>query len=208
MNTMNLYSTPIWQSDYPNFDEEKDTILKFVKQIVKESECKNENGIIYTGYKSEENIHSYEIFHPLFEYICQMVTRACYDLNFVESDIAITSSWLTVNSNKDHHIKEHVHKDVFSGVFYLKCPEGSGRLNIKNESINRMWMGNDLISDKNEFTASNILIEPVDGNILLFPSYLPHSVENNDSDCERISISFSAIALPKGSINFNNSVDQ
>ncbi|NBW70846.1 MAG: hypothetical protein EBR32_05505, partial [Bacteroidetes bacterium] len=43
-----------------------------------------------------------------------------------------------------------------------------------------------------------IKIEPEEGSIVIFPSYLPHLVEPNNHDDERISISFNVIALPKG----------
>ena len=59
-----------------------------------------------------------------------------------------------------------------------------------------------LTSQKNQFTGESIRIEPIEGNIILFPSYLPHSVETNNHDDERISISFNVIALPKGSIEY------
>jgi uncharacterized protein (TIGR02466 family) len=70
---------------------------------------------------------------------------------------------------------EHVHGDVFSGVFYLKAPEESGKLVLQNPAINRMWNGCALTSQKNQFTGESIRIEPVEGNIILFPSYLPTS---------------------------------
>jgi len=65
-----------------------------------------------------------------------------------------------------------------------------------------MWKGCALASQKNQFTGESIRIEPVEGNILLFPAYLPHSVETNNHDEKRISISFNIIALPKGSIEY------
>ena len=49
------------------------------------------------------------------------------------------------------------------------------------------------------------MIEPEEGSILFFPSYLPHSVTTNNHDEERISISFNVIALPKGSIDYPGS---
>ena len=66
-----------------------------------------------------------------------------------------------------------------------------------------MWKGCNLSNQKNQFTGESIRIEPVEGNIILFPSYIPHSVETNDHDEERISISFNIIALPKGTIDPN-----
>ena len=43
-------------------------------------------------------------------------------------------------------------------------------------------------------------IEPEEGSIILFPSYIPHSVETNSHDDERISISFNLMVLPEGQI--------
>jgi uncharacterized protein (TIGR02466 family) len=68
-----------------------------------------------------------------------------------------------------------------------------------------LWEGSSLTARKNEFTAERISISPVEGNIILFPSYLPHSVETNSHDEERISISFNLIAVPKGSIPYPKS---
>ena len=66
-----------------------------------------------------------------------------------------------------------------------------------------MWDGCLLTKDKNQFTAESIKIEPEDGNIIFFSFLSLHYVETNNHDEERISISFSVIALPKGSINMN-----
>jgi uncharacterized protein (TIGR02466 family) len=129
-----------------------------------------------------------------------MAYKAIADLDFIDCDIAMTEAWLNINDSRQCMNTEHVHGDVFSGVFYVQTPEGSGKLSIANPGINRMWGGCQLASLKNQFTGETIRIEPVEGNIILFPSYVPHSVETNDHDEERISISFNIIALPKGSI--------
>jgi uncharacterized protein (TIGR02466 family) len=130
--------------------------------------------------------------------------KAAADLNFVECDIALTSAWLNINDSRQCMNSEHIHGDVFSGVFYLQAPEESGKLVLQNPAINRMWSGCTLASQKNEFTGESIRIEPVDGNIILFPSYLPHSVETNNHDEARIAISFNLIALPKGYLQYQS----
>ena len=99
---------------------------------------------------------------------------------------------------------EHVHDRMFSGVFYLQVPEGSGRLVVQNPGINRMWDGCQMTSNKNQYTAEISNIEPVEGDILFFPSYLPHSVETNNHDEERISISFNVITIPNGTMDYSN----
>lgn len=204
MNLIPIYSTPIWQSEYPEFEEHKELFLDIVKTYKEETPSKETARSNIFGYQSTDTLQNVEELRPLFEYICQMGFQAVADLDFVDCDIAMTSAWLNVNDSRQCMNAEHVHGDVFSGVFYLKAPEGSGKLTICNPGINRMWQGCTLASQKNQFTGESIRIEPEEGNIILFPSYVPHSVEPNDHDDERISISFNLIALPKGSINYPN----
>ena len=45
----------------------------------------------------------------------------------------------------------------------------------------------------NEISAEIIKIEPEEGKLLLFPSYLNHAVEENLSDEDRIVISFNLV---------------
>jgi len=131
--------------------------------------------------------------------------KAVADLDFIDCDIALTEAWLNINDSRQCMNSEHVHGDVLSGVFYLSAPEGSGKIVFQNPAINKLWKGCSLTSQKNQYTGETIRIEPEEGNILLFPSYLPHSVVTNDHDEERISISFNIIALPKGSIEYPQS---
>ena len=202
---MQIYSVPLWQSEYPEFDEHKEIFLNAIKTFKEENPTKEIPRSNVAGYQSPETLHHVAELRPLFEYICQMAFRAAADLDFIECDIALTSAWLNVNDSRQCMNSEHVHGDVFSGVFYLQAPEGSGKLSLVNPGINRMWDGCKLVNQKNQFTGESIRIEPVEGNIILFPSYISHSVETNNHDEERISISFNLIALPKGSINYPQS---
>ena len=198
MNLMPIYSVPLWQSEYPEFDEHKEIFLNAVRTYKDQNPSVQKSNI--AGYHSPETLQGVPELRPLFEHLCQLGFKAVGDLDFVDCDIALTSAWLNINDTRQCMNGEHVHGDVFSGVFYLQAPEESGKLVLQNPAINRMWNGCTLTAQKNQFTGESIRIEPVEGNIILFPSYLPHSVETNNHDEERISISFNLIALPKGSI--------
>lgn len=205
MNLMPIYSVPLWQSEYPEFEEHKEIFLNAIRTYKEQNPTKEVPRSNINGYQSPSTLHYVPELAPIFEYICQMGFKASADLDFIDCDIALTEAWLNVNDSRQCMNVEHVHGDVFSGVFYLKAPEGSGKLGISNPGINRMWSGCNLASQKNQFTGENIRIEPIEGNIILFPSYIPHFVETNDHDDERISISFNIIALPKGSIEYPQS---
>lgn len=196
MELLNIYSVPMWQSEYPNFEEKKSLFLESVYKYKDQNNSIQKTNIF--GYTSPETLQSVQELYPLFQYICDSTQKACFDLDFEQCDLAITSAWLNINDSRQCMNTEHVHHEVFSGVFYLKAPKGSGKLVIKNPYVNGMWLGSRFLSKKNQFTGESIRIEPKEGSIIIFPSYLPHSVETNDHDDERISISFNIITLPKG----------
>lgn len=198
MNLMPIYSVPLWQSEYPEFEEHKEIFLNAVRDYKEKNPSIQKSNI--AGYRSSSTLQGVEELIPLFEYICQMGFKAVADLDFIDCDIALTEAWLNVNDNRQCMNSEHVHEEVFSGVFYLHTPEKSGRLVIKNQAINPMWKGCLLRTKKNQFTGESIRIDPTEGSIILFPSYIPHWVEPNDHDEERISISFNVIVAPKGTI--------
>tara|TARA_B100001250_G_scaffold407633_1_gene428717 strand:- start:699 stop:1289 length:591 start_codon:yes stop_codon:yes gene_type:complete len=77
----------------------------------------------------------------------------------------------------------HNHKEqaFMSGVYYLQVPKNSGHL------LFRMKKNNEFIYNP---------IEVKTGKMILFPSYLDHSVEENKSNKIRISISFNLYKLP------------
>lgn len=204
MTLIPIYSIPIWKTEYPKFEEQKDIILDACKRYRQENPESNRKSNV-GGYQSPKFLHSKEELAPLFNYIAALAIYASKDLNFVNIDVFITNSWVNYNDSRQAMNAQHVHGDVFSGVFYLKVPKESGKLCITNSGINLMWLGCNLADEKNEFTAESVKIEPEEGQIIIWPSYIPHSVETNNHDEERISISFNIIALPKGSIEYPQS---
>ena len=126
MNLMAVYSTPLWQSEYPNFEEEKETLLAAVREFKEQNPISEVKSNI-AGYHSPGATHLTDL-HPVFEYICQMAYMAVADLDFVDCDVALTEAWVNFNDTRQCFNSEHIHDEVFSGVFYLSTPEGSGKL--------------------------------------------------------------------------------
>jgi uncharacterized protein (TIGR02466 family) len=192
-----IFSTPVWMSVLPDFEDYKDSFLTCVRNF-KERNPQGENKSNVSGYQSPFTLQGEEELRPLFQYVCEMAIQAVQDLNFIDNNIFLTHAWVNFNDTRQCMNTEHVHGEVFSGVFYLKTPPESGKLVLTNPGLNRLWSGCELIKEKNQFTGESLRIEPEEGSIILFPSYLPHSVETNNHDDERISISFNLMVLPEG----------
>ena len=80
---MSIYSTPLWQSEYPEFEEEKETLLAAVKEFKEQNPTKEIPRSNIAGYQSPSTLQQVEELRPLFEYICQMAFKAAADLDFI-----------------------------------------------------------------------------------------------------------------------------
>lgn len=196
MNLVQVYSTPMWESYLPEFLKHKESFLKCVQDFRE----KNPETILKSninGYQSPMTLTKELEMATLFEYIAQMGMKAMFDMQFVNCDVYLSAAWVNFNETRNQYNAEHIHQDTFSGVFYLQVPEKSGKLSLTNPGLNPLWQGAMLVDKKNKFNADKLRIEPVEGQIFLWPSYLSHAVEPNNHDETRISISFNVICIPK-----------
>jgi uncharacterized protein (TIGR02466 family) len=107
--------------------------------------------------------------------------------------IQFGNCWININKNGNRN-DVHTHPQCdFSGVFYVKCSDNSGEINFINERKHVDYTFMEVIDKQisgGYNLASGYWIGPEEGMMILFPSSLPHSVGVNNSDEDRISISF------------------
>lgn len=88
----------------------------------------------------------------------------------------------------------HFHANSFiSGVLYLNTPIDSGGIVFHNDTHRSNLFGpffNPPFGKYTKFNGSTMTFEPEQGDVYLFPSSIPHSVERNDSQEVRESIAF------------------
>jgi uncharacterized protein (TIGR02466 family) len=85
---------------------------------------------------------------------------------------------------------EHLHPySHISGVFYVKCDASSPAIGFKDPRAAR-WMMPPAADGMRPENAFHAKLAPEAGKLFLFPSWLEHSVAQNLSDRERISMSF------------------
>ena len=100
----------------------------------------------------------------------------------------IVSSWMTKFDYRDYaHIHNHGHCDI-SGVYYYKIGDpGTGDLFFQSPSPSMVTS-----FSFNHYAYKQCQI-PQEGKILLFPAYLDHGVGTNESDNDRMSLSFNIL---------------
>ena len=105
--------------------------------------------------------------------------------------------WFNVNYYKDYNIA-HDHFDAYnklSGVYYVKAPRDCGRIILYHPGkyVEHSWGVKTPKGQHNVWTASIWNHEAKPGKLIIFPSWLEHSVEHNLSKSPRVSFSFNIV---------------
>jgi uncharacterized protein (TIGR02466 family) len=122
-----------------------------------------------------------------------------YDENFNHEAIdARFAGWINVNPKGGSNLIHSHPNSHWSGVLYIQQPSDVTGNSGMIEFINPNQEGRDLagLLPKNGFDPI-MRIRPKAGQMVIFPSYLLHSVYPNDSDQDRITIAFNSLLLNK-----------
>ena len=106
--------------------------------------------------------------------------------------LIITQCWANRNPKGSRH-HEHVHPNsIISGVMYFQINEKLPPIQFSKERQDGVKL--DPIK-YNNLTAESFMLPCKPGELILFPSSLKHSVPINQSDEDRISISFNTFSI-------------
>ena len=103
--------------------------------------------------------------------------------------VKVTSMWSVVNV-KNSHNSRHIHSNNYiSAAYYVKAPKKAGDI-VFHDPRSAAVYHKPKVKEANILNSTIFKVEPKEGLLALFPSYLHHSVETNQSNEERIVISF------------------
>lgn len=149
-----------------------------------ESKNQNENVTIHSGrncYQSNEDLH---VRHVEVQTLCNKIEEIIKE--HFGLIVEIKDSWLNVNSQGGFNY-EHSHSGIVSGCFYVYVPDNSGDVVFHNPAIRAESAP--VIQQYNE---RYMMVTPESGDLLIFPPWMTHHVEPNQTPINRISISFNA----------------
>ena len=109
----------------------------------------------------------------------------------INKSLKLSNFWFNINGYKDYN-KPHDHPCcLISGVFFIDVNKNSGDIVFHNPQHPGLYdKGLSSVSEYNTFNSQTWHISPTKNLLILFPSWLFHSVEPNLSKKNRISISF------------------
>ena len=181
------FPTPIYIADikHPTLNQELE------RDIVAWS--KQDKGMTRTnikGWHSTTDMHQKPQFMKLVDmlYSCQ---RTIYDQEHYESKPFLGNMWANINPPGGMN-RAHQHPNaLWSGVYWIKTPKNCGDLRIDDpRSSAAMCRPRQKEGEKPLRLLREYGYTPKEGRVIMFPSWLMHCVDPNESNDIRISVSF------------------
>ena len=194
IGTQSLFPSLVWSTLFDDRVSFNAKILELANQMRNNDPAGVSNTNV-KGWQSPNNLQDLAEFEDINLRILQVCQRIAESQHFHPNVILDHQAWVNISppgaSNKLHyHANCH-----FSGVYYvsLKAP-GCGSIFFRDPRVaSRMFPPP--ITQQTDFTAEEVRLRPEEGRMYIFPGWLEHGVEPNQSTEDRVSISFNVRAI-------------
>ena len=187
-----FFPEPIFKykfEDYENFNKDLKTYIYDLQKESSEGQIKSNRG----GWHSpnftltDKSSIQFKFALEIQKYILKSFQKLGWKTE--NTNITITSMWAIINKKNDFNVL-HTHPNSYlSAAYYVSAPKNCGRFHIENSNLARRH-SYPKIKQNNELNAMVAGLDINEGDLLIFPGYLPHKVAMNESDQDRIVISF------------------
>jgi len=190
MKQQSLFSTPLWMAQFNDAGQ-----LRRWADRVMDLQAADPIGVQLTNqgaWHSQTGVLQDPGLHELFVWIAAQVheglSRWGWDLE--QARPRFNNAWAVVSRSGDSH-GAHLHPNsLFSGVFYLAAPAGSGAIAFLDPRAGALLLQPPLRQEVAGREAGRQRFVPDAGLLLLFPAWLWHEVEVSRCQDPRICISF------------------
>ena len=185
-----VFSTPIWTGLILNYQELNIKMFKYIKDL----QMQNPKGITKSnvyGWHSEDFDLENEQPKYFINSISTNLNEAFIDMGWdlKNQEVKVTSMWSVINKKNSSNAR-HIHSNNYiSAAYYVKTPENGGDI-VFHDPRSVTTFRYPKIAENNTLNSNIFTIQPKEGLLVLFPSYLYHSVDLNRTNEERVVISF------------------
>jgi len=185
-----LFPSLLHVAEIKDFDSLKENLILWIKSY--QSTQNNHQVSGRNAWQSPTNFFRKE--KSFFKYKLMIEKSISIIINsFTVKKYKITNMWININGPGGYNVS-HTHPDShLSGVFWISAPKNCGVLRF--ESPNHFTQYEIIKSYSENIKQSlnlyhDFWLEPSEGKLIIFPSDIRHFVETNQSNDDRISISF------------------
>ena len=184
------FVTPIWTSIIPKHREINEKMFIYIKSLQKkdQSGIKRSNLLGWHSKDFDLELGQSRFFiNSISPQLNSVLTDMGWDIK--KQEVKITGMWAVINKKNSSNAM-HIHSNNYiSAAYYVKAPKNCGDIVFYDPRFAATYRY-PKISKTNKLNSNIVSFQPKEGMLVLFPSYLQHSVSVNKTDKERIVISF------------------
>lgn len=141
------------------------------------------------AWQSGVALHRREELRGLRECVEQAAAGVLASMKIGGAALEITGCWASAYAPGAAH-RQHAHPNNFlSAVYYVQVSPGANTINF-HDPRSQAAVIRPPVTALTGANTDQVVVRVTDGMLLLFPSYLQHSVDANAGDNLRISVSF------------------
>jgi uncharacterized protein (TIGR02466 family) len=187
-----LFPTPVFHFRVENYQKLNTELENYILNLRKKDE-KGQKKSNAGGWHSHNfdlnNDNTAKKFAKIFEEFYKKVIINEMGWKYDSNKVKMEAMWSIINKKGSFNI-QHNHANAYlSSAYYVRYPEKSGSIKFfdPREQKNIRYPK---IKNYTDISAVITEITPKEGDLLIFPSYLYHSVGENLSEDDRIIVSF------------------
>ena len=185
-----FFSTPIWTSKIKNYQIVNNNMQNYITNLQK----KDPDGVIKSnlkGWHSKNFDMKDDEPKKFIEEIKININTAINDMSWdlQTQEVKILNMWAIINKKGSLNQKHNHSNSDLSAAYYVSADKNCGDIIFYDPRPAAIYK-HPVAKKPNIINATINSISPEPGMLILFPSYLEHSVNPNLSEYNRIVISF------------------
>jgi len=187
-----LFPSPVFSFKLENYQElnmELESYILGLKKKYKDGEKKSNYGGWHSPFFDQKNDNTPKKFSVIIHNLLKKIFTDEMGWKYNPDKVKITVMWSIINKKGSFNI-QHNHPNAYlSAAYYVKVPKNSGNIKFFDPKEQKT-IRYPKVKNYTDISAVITEVTPKEGDLLIFPSYLYHSVGENLSEDDRIIISF------------------
>ena len=185
-----LFPTPVWTLQLDNYKIVNEQMYDYIKSEQSKDQAGINKSNIKGWHSKDFNLNEDEP-QKFISFILPAIEQVMIDMNWEKQKqtAKINNMWAIINTGGAANLRHQHGNSSISGAYYVRAPKNSGDIVFYDPRPAPVY-SHPNVTNPNFLNAQVNGVSPKEGALVLFPSFLDHSVNENLSNNERIVISF------------------
>jgi len=185
-----FFPTPVWTLQIDNYKNINEEMYTYIKELQNKDQIGISKSNLKGWHSKDFNLNEKQP-QNFISLIYSSIEQVMHDMNWDKQKqiTKINNMWAIINTGGSSNLRHQHGNSTISGAYYVRAPENAGDIIFYDPRPAPIY-SHPIALSPNSLNAQVNGISPKEGALILFPSYLDHSVNENRSNEERIVISF------------------